>query len=460
MARETIRSAYYAAVAATPLRAAPVSFARHRIEFVVDRDALSGGDLEVDGQSLGLSAALAFASAWLDKPIASNTACLGTVTPWGQLGSVHAVEEKVRALAAAAGSSAPRVIGVEATSGEVLEAGGQAVSAAMFAEAAEEADLILSELGSASYGSVHDRLRALADLVSDIKTDNLARHGQSATWGGLADDLRRLIDSLKEEPAASAALEEARCLAGLAYSHAGLLEDVKAMLGKVERPESLGLEVRSLYDIVAVGRYLDMLTLETDKGRGAIAALEADLEELCLAPRSSMFGRAAGTLGRARMHLGQLDDTLPLLEEGVEHHLAHEPHEAARSRQYLAMALRMSGDTPEALDELFRARRELETLTRNYSPEYEDSCRVYLDYELARTLLAADRPADALAFANAAMDKASPGWWPRLGILRARAWALRMCNDEMAADEDVQAMQALAETADDDYRPLADRLVE
>ncbi|NOY92984.1 MAG: hypothetical protein GXP55_17510 [Deltaproteobacteria bacterium] len=460
IARETIRDAYYAAAAATPLRAAPHSFARHRIELVIDSAALSGAELEIDGRSLGLSAALAFVSAWLDTPIASDVAGLGTITRWGQLGSVRAIEEKVRSLVTRAGNHAIRVIGPKAAMDEIPRAGGLAVLASNLPEAIQAAGLVVSQLGDVPYGSVHDRLRAIRGLVSDIKTDNLGRHGESATWAGLADDLRRLIDSVDGEQVAESVVPEARCLAALAYSHAGLLQDVKEVLREVERPETLGLGVRSLYDIVNVGRHLDALSLESDTGRAALAALEEDLAELRASDANAMLGRATGTLGRARMHLRHPEEALPLLEEGVQHHLRHEAHESARSRVYLAMALRMGGDLPEALDELFRAQRELVTLTRRYSPEYESSCRVYLEYELARTLVVADRPADALSFANSALEQASPAWWPRLGILRARSWALRMCNQGAAADADVEAMRDLASNIAGAHGELARRLVE
>ncbi|MCB9609772.1 MAG: hypothetical protein H6716_24480 [Polyangiaceae bacterium] len=459
VARQSIRDAYYAAASTTRMGAAPHSFARHRIELVVDRAALMDAEMEVDGRSLGLSAALAFASAWLERPISGDMAALGTVSPGGAVGPVHAVEQKVRSLRGVSGDRPVRVICASIASDEVRSGGGTDVPVSNLAEAAVGAGVALTELGSAPYGSVHDRLRATRDIVSDIKTGNLARHGAAATWAGVADDLRRLVDSLAKEKAAEALLSEARCMAALAYSHAGLLNDVHGMLRGVERPQSLGLEVRTLYDIVAVGGLVDGQSLSTDKGRAGVAALEADLAELRGSGETSMLGYAAGTLGRAKMHGGDVDGALPLLEEGVAHHLAAAPHESARSRVYLAMALRMSGDADTGIEELYRARRELETLTRDYSPEYEESCQPFLNYELARTFIAIDRPEDAIATATSALQQAPRAWWPRLGILRARAWALRMADDGAGADADVEAMRELAVGISPPYDELARRLI-
>ena len=66
VAKETIRDAWLAAGRMSTSTVPPFAFEQHRLEFVVEGMSLG----EVDGRSLGLSAALAFASAWSNTPVA------------------------------------------------------------------------------------------------------------------------------------------------------------------------------------------------------------------------------------------------------------------------------------------------------------------------------------------------------------------------------------------------------
>jgi hypothetical protein len=120
------------------------------------------------------------------------------------------------------------------------------------------------------------------------------------------------------------------------------------------------------------------------------------------------------------------------------------------------MALRMSGRTPEALEQLVTASGELETFTRPYSPEYEVATRPYVDYELARVLLALERYEDARRVASRALETCKWTWWPQLGILRVRAWSSRMNGRLAEADADVERMREWARAAG----TFGDRLLE
>ncbi|HBQ19722.1 MAG TPA: hypothetical protein DEF51_54220 [Myxococcales bacterium] len=119
----------------------------------------------------------------------------------------------------------------------------------------------------------------------------------------------------------------------------------------------------------------------------------------------------------------------------------------------------MSGEPEEALDELRLAQRELETLTRPYSGEYEASCRRFIEYELARTLVALERYEEALEPATRAIEDCGPAAWPALGLYRTRAWALRMLGEAQAAEDDVAAARGARSRLPSDVQ-LADRILE
>jgi hypothetical protein len=441
-AREAIRTAYNAVGSCTPFRAPPFPFAAHRFELLVE-GLPDSAELEVDGRSVGLPVALAFASAWCRRAIAPDIAGIGAVRPGPnpEVSAVGGVAAKARALSEFAKKNL-RVILSRDSVDELAGIDATSVPSKLLGDALAAAGVDLKDL-PAGGETISDLRRRLRDLVEDVRDSNRQRHGPRATWGQIGDEIRRTIALLGSPQ--SQDTQEAKCWAAFAYSHDGMLSDVDSVLREVARPAELHPGIRALYDIAQLGWCIDNEELAQLKGVAAIDNLKSDLVELQATPDRSnsqeLIGRATGTLGRAYMHMRRLDVAIPLLEEAVLHHVAHAPHEAPRSRMYLAMALRMRGEPKTALEQLAIGRGELETVTRQYSWEYEASCRTYLDYETARVMVSLERSGDAVQLASEALQASRWSFWPQLGIRRTLAWALRMLDREGDANAEVDAMR-------------------
>jgi tetratricopeptide (TPR) repeat protein len=459
LARDIVRDAYYATASVMPAGAAPPPFGMHRLDLVIDSLGRDANIIAVDGRSIGLPAALAFASTWAEQPISADVAAIGTVLRHQAIDAVGGVPEKAWALATFAGGRQLRIIAAPVNEKDIRAAGLVPVPARTLDGALQAAGLSPRVMRAGTLGSVVQRERALRELVTDIEMGDRTKYGGArARWEQLGDDLRALIRTLETTQTSlqPADFARARCIAALAYSHGGMLADVKDVLREIERPDDLPLSIRALFDIVRLGEHIDHGTLAQPIGEAAIATVTADLEELRCVGDREMLGRAAGTLGRAYMHLRELARAIPLLLEGVRHHAQHQRHEIARSRIYLSMALRMSARAPEALENLVTASAELETITRSHSPEYELATRPYLEYELARVLVSLERYEDAQRLASRALETCRWTFWPQLGILRVRAWASRMSGRVTEADTDVERMRPWAAAAG----ALGDRLLE
>jgi tetratricopeptide (TPR) repeat protein len=239
-------------------------------------------------------------------------------------------------------------------------------------------------------------------------------------------------------------IQECSCYAALAYVHAGDVDSVSVLLESVTEVNDLPLDLRALHSIVRVGLHIDCGTLETEAGRTECGRLENTISELRGSDTQGLLRRCAGTLGRALMHEYRHDKALPLLRSAVEYHgTTALVFERARSRIYLAMALRMNGNSEEAFGQVKLAEKDLEEYTRPFSAEYASSCRTYLLYEKARTLVSLGRMQEALDATDMALRGCEYQWWPQLGILRTRVWALRGVLREREADACVERMVAV-----------------
>lgn len=441
IARETLRHAHRASAELARRGVAP-AFGRHRFELLV---AGEHGRLAVEGNSLGLSAALAFLSAWTGRAVHSHIAPIATIGARGSVAPVGAEVAKLGGLPAGV-----RALVAESSSLE----GDRVIRTADLRDAALQAGLDPSEV-TFEPASRLDLERELRTLVDVVENDALGLvPGQD--WLDVADRIRAVTDALGS---AHRDYQFARVLAGLAYTHGGAYDEVKRLLRDAHRDACRSVSTRTLFDIVVLGAQIDDGAHDSAEGRLARERLESDLAELRREGGGELVGRGLGTLGRAHLHGRRVNEALPLLAEAIEAHEQHEPHEVARSRMYYAMALRMSGEPEEALEELRRAQRELETLTRPYGADYEATCRMFIEYELARTLVALGRYEDALEPATRALEDCGSAPWPALGLLRTRAWALRMLGEAEAADRDAEAARAARTKLREDME-LADRIVE
>jgi hypothetical protein len=415
-------------------------------EIVVWPDGAGRG--AVEGESLALPAALAFLALWTGQPVAGDLAATGRLLVRARV-PVHPVAsaaQKAAALAeaAAGGDAPPRLLG--AAGQGLARADVVVVEVEDFAAAVAAAGLDVAAAAPArDLGDIATRRKRLENLVVDVQAQQLDRFRACAPgvdpWLALAHELRLLVDSLAQGSGETRErLDRARAHAALAYTHAGALDDAEALLRDVDITAETPPPVTVLWHLVRIGQLIDESNWE--EAHRLSAELDGWLERLTADQAAELRGRARGTQGRLLLHQRRTADALPLLVEALEHHRERAPHEAGRSRVYVAMARRMSGDLEGAAQELERARDELRRHTRSYSEPYERTCLLYWRYERARLAVDAGDLAVAESVAREALaDTSWRGSWPALGIQRTLAWALRGLGRDAEADEVVAAMR-------------------
>jgi tetratricopeptide (TPR) repeat protein len=441
-ARRVIRSAFKAAASLTATGAAPWDLSQHRLRLKPPvQFPLEDTSLEIDGASLGLPAVLAFASLWSDTVVAGDIVATGALRG-GSLAPVSGVTSKARRIVELAGHDRLRLLCHPVN---VAEAEGIGEGVVTLAEALQSCGIDLGRMDSTRMGSVRERERVLDQLVRDAQEQNLTRADERGSWLEIADRMSRLVASLDGAPGVSCDLDEARCHASLAYTHAGEVEDAVQLLRTVGNLESRALPLRALHAIGQLNVDIDHDDLDSEAARASFGNLESLVGELRKRDDERQLGRALGTLGRARMHQHRLQNALLLLEEAVERHTTdeHLRYELARSRVYLAMALRMAGRPEDGLTQLRQAEDELTRYTLPVSPEYATATTMWVWYERARVLVALGRFEEALEDTARAQKQCEYVWWPQIGILRTRAWALRSLLREREADICVDRMRVV-----------------
>ena len=189
------------------------------------------------------------------------------------------------------------------------------------------------------------------------------------------------------------------------------------------------------------------------------------LESNELAEAHAVRGMAYGTIGRALSAQGAPARGRSDLEKALEIHTRHLPEEAARSRIYIAAALRAEGGDTDfsllerALDTLDEADRNLENLTWPTSPPYARETRMYLLYERARCLSAMGRHDDAIDNATRGLELSSGRPWPTLGLLRTRAVSSQAIGRDMLMRRDLRALESHVREAPRQLREVAQQML-
>ena len=456
LASEALRHGFRAAAAAMPGRAGRAPYHAHRV-------ALQPSGLVVDGPSLGGAALAAFASCWLEAPpradttVAVSLALEGAVlVPMGVGGWDEKLEALVkggirRVVVAERDTACPRAGGFEwvdvSTVRDLLSAVGLDAATAGF---------------EVEPPALADRLRALQEAIGCVAVQALDAYvgTELSPWIALGDHLWGLSEDLLESPVASH--REAACdgfaHAAIAYLHAGALDDARNATRLLEG-RSVPDEVALLRDIVVLEQHIDGAPLgdPEDHARRLESALGRARPEVL----RDLGGYVLGTIGRWHLHARRWEDALEPLERAVAHHEIHLPHEAPRSRVYLANALRRGGRAEASVNVLERALDGARDWVRPYSPSYAASTETYARYELARTLLDLDRLARAERMAAEALASARIfGWWPSLGIVRTRAQILWRAGRVDEAERVAAQAQELAADAPASHQAFARRLAE
>ncbi len=471
VARDAIRSAYLAVSACSDARRPREDLEKHSVE-LVGPPAVLAGLRSVDGTSLALPAALAFASLWLGRAPASDVAATGGLSLATSKVHVDRVGAsgwgaKCQALSSWADGRAIRLLASVDQQQSQGAPGIEIVAVRDLDEALDAAGLGLRGVSSwVSARSMADDLASLDTLVWELQTQNLARHqSQSESpWAVLGDRIASLSITLAGSlPQDDPRLRRAAAYAALAYTHAGEMGRMGSVSDVIPDDAPPGITV-----VVVLSSLVRCIGAEQFEACSALReALEDKLGVVHESERRSLLGVVRGTQGRSFLHDRRLpwkervEQSLPLLRESVSHHARVHPAEAPRSRLYLAMAMRAGSLLEDAEAQLSQAREELETHTRPWSVPYFRTTLVYWLYERARLDVASGQPRLALDHTASALERADElGFWPALGILRTRAWAFRLLGDDGQAESCVAHMGLLRARVPESAGPLMDRIVE
>jgi tetratricopeptide (TPR) repeat protein len=430
-----LRAAYVAA-GARLAGGPPPAFEAHRVRLL--------GDVQVDGESLGLAAALAFYGLWTGQSLPEGTAATGAVDPaTGRVGPVAGVDAKAAAWRASLGASGGPLLVPDPAAGVPFAVPCATVAGALAACGLEPRPATLAV-------DVAGRVAQLRSVVEAARLQELGGWVGVAggdPWALLGDRIAVLVRSL-EGVDADVDLREAQVQGALAWLHAGEVDQAAASvqgIGEGPLPPRLRLLAATAALAAAIDR--DVGGAEEDAEITALLASADGVERVRY--------QALGTQGRWRMHR-RLPGAVDLLEAAVA---AAPAWERGRTRVYLGMALRQAGDAGSAWGALAQAERDLDAQTEGYSRSYSGSTRVFLRYEQARTALALGRAAEAAGLAQEALAGASPGFWPRVGILRVRAQASRAAGRTEDAARAVAALEGLLPGVPSSHRDLVDRIL-
>jgi tetratricopeptide (TPR) repeat protein len=436
-ARVSVRRAFHAAAGLMPGGRPPAPFEGHAFEI-----ALADADVDaIDGESLGLPIALAFLAAWSQRPLGEGVVASGLLLPSGEVRDVGGFEAKVGA--AALGGRRFVVPAAQAELARITVPALEVFGVTTLADAVRCLGLTLPAPGEYRpwLGDTTRCLQELERLARQVESQDLGEYADlvvgaggataPSVWTILAGRMQVLIDGLAASTTLSAparsTLQRARAHCALAYLHAADLGAAQRLLRDLERAE-LPPALAVWADCVTLSARIDEQE-PTGARDAAIEALAQALRDVLpgvpSSERALLQGQAEGSIGRCLLHERRLEEALPWLERSVATHDAGLPHESARSRVYLSMCQRERGDGQGALETLLRAKMALEEHTRPFSAAYAATTAIYVEYELARVLLALGRAEDARTTAVHAAARARRGGlpWPLIGILRVQAWA-------------------------------------
>ncbi|MCC6750677.1 MAG: hypothetical protein IT371_23670 [Deltaproteobacteria bacterium] len=500
-----LHEAFLAASRLCPSRLPPYPLEDHELELL---DA-QGAPLAVDGESLGLPAALAFASLWSGTALPAGLAATGALRPSGTGGAqilpVAGVAHKAAAFAASAPASPhwllASVVGASASpSRRLLLAASQVAEAgdlvptepvSTLEEALRVAGLSLATVAPPSdLGSISQRKARLREFLDHARDQELSHHQTSdgrGPWQVLADEIVLLVGSLEGEPGVdSALLDEARGAATLSYLHAGCMAEADAQVRSLAARPRPAPWLEAMLRVLELGSATDRE--DWPRARALSEELDRLVPQLDTGDERLALGRVYGSQGLAWLHQREPERARSLFEKALAEHAQAHPHEVGRSRLYLARAQRALGQLREAAASLELSRAELDQHTRRYSGPYYASTLMYWHYERARLhiaeALAAEAPASSATIDGAATLATAPdpsraraayhdalgealeafafartrGYWPALGILRILAWATSALALTPEHTQVLRTLEALMPTVPPDSLPFASRL--
>jgi tetratricopeptide (TPR) repeat protein len=452
-----IYDAYRAAGSLTRTGLPPKPLEQHTIELVVPP---SLDIVEIDGASLGLSAALAFLSHWSGKELDDRVVPAAAVqtsqssSSWG-LAHVGHVAAKVAALVDIRTAATEPVTLI--TDGQDVPLARERASDRVLVRGAKTLVEVVNFAGldplaiESSWGNGRALRNALQAAMDAVTYQDIEGTGPEP-WMLLGDRIHTLVELLGAKQAMAAdLLPNARALGALAFTHAGqphlglqllrpLLGDGEAELPPVSRATVMTCQLAMLID-----------NLDRDEAQAEqlcerlLSLVGSEIEALQL-----VRGQALGTIGRYWLHRREAERALPYLQQAIVEHERSLPGDVGRSRIYLVKALRTLGRLHEARDELGRAATDIKNKTVAYTDHsYAEACRMFWHYEHARLLLALEdtESAEHAGYCALRHAEATGSWWPALGIRRLMVWIACAASNQQQRDRHLEALAALRESA-------------
>lgn len=454
-AMNALRGAHRSAARAMTGGPAP-ALDQHRFLLLTHR-----GDAVVDGESLALSGLLAMVSLWTDTALPANLVASARVRG-EELMRVEGLEEKLQALESMV-ANAPRALRVlVATRQDVTTRPGslvEVVSLGRVAEAVRVAGLDRSARLVTAVPPVTELKGRLAEVCADVRRQHRTGYGGDGLnpWIVMGDRITSICHLLAGKVRGEQ-LQEALVDAALAYSHAGAYRETGEVFAMLESLGEAPPVVAAFRAALAVERatesgdmtQLELLIGELQAAQEALPESEADVR-----------GILRSQQGRGYAHLRKPKKAIPLLRDVVEAHRAsHLLAERARSRIYLAHALRLNGEYVQAYEELEGSRQDLEEHTKPFDRSYYATTRMYWNYECARLAVERGDGAGGRAHATNALAALGPyEWWPKVGILRTLAWACYLTGDHDGRQGALRSLDRTVEAMDRELRPFGERLL-
>ena len=384
---------------------------------------------DVEGSSLGLSVAIAAASAATQRAADSRVAATAQVRDDGTLAPVEHLPEKLEALARAQ----PQVTSVIVAANQDLrgyEGPIQLLKWSHLGEALTTCGLSLEVLPQAN-------LDAFCARIAHFRAQN-NRANDTEDWKRLSMEAWETakVLALHDADASGAA----SVFSALFAVHGGDPRGADAVLQREAKLDVTRYpELHARRNIAAATAAIDEDDLPAAKAL-AEEAVQAT-EGLSGRDRRELLGEAYGTLGRVLLHAGALAEAEGFLRKGMAHHDQECPTEAPRSACYVATCLRRMGRLDEALEAVNTALEKLAPQRWNLHA----TTKSYLHLERGRIRLASGDARGAIEDLELVRDAQNrDSSYPRLGAQRSLATAYRIAGDTERADDTLRACVAVA----------------
>lgn len=384
----------------------PDAFARgHRVRVDLPTSAA-----ELDGPSLGLPAALAVLSRYVGVPLSESVVGTASVSVDGSLQPVSFLGRKIDALQKAFPQAKTLVVAADQDEVPPSLEGLEVRPCSSLEEAVE-----LFGIEPTAEDLPRPSLAKLESELFAISRETPPDHDPEA-WLGLARRALLLAQLFGTEHPKGA---ESQGWAAIFYLHAGAVHDANAAIEAIDidAVERMAPEARAWHFVTRATKTIDARPAEAETAAQEAVRVAERLEGT---HRAAVYGRALGTLGRARTHAGRASAALEPLEQAAQFHAEAAPVEEPRTLCYLATAARLAGG-PQRAEHICTRALALVGERKSDLGEQAGATKAYLWLERGRCRLARGQLREAIDDLCRCRDSQSrDAQYPRIGAI----WSL------------------------------------